>query len=313
MGAMSTALTMAEAVPLGYVLCDRVARNAGIRLLAIKGPVLAQQGLRSERMSADVDVWIDPAAHGAFVAAMASAGWMRGPVSSAPTILPPHSQTLRHEAWPLEIDAHDRFPGFLAPVQDVFEVLWEHRMTVTLSGAPVITPDLGSHAAVVALHHLRDPQWSVSAPALDALVEHVKEVAQPADLKTLVEVARATGAMETLTPFLIRVGAPTQTDEPPSADRVALRQWEIRTGATGSMPWLMGLSQTPVWRWPGAIWHAIWLSDAEIDAFHARPDDSRLRARLRRLRRGLSQLPSAVAGYLRARREHGDHPNGNGR
>ncbi|MFT3873079.1 MAG: nucleotidyltransferase family protein [Nocardioides sp.] len=303
---MSTALTMAEAVPLGYVLCDRVARNAGIRLLAIKGPVLAQQGLRSERQSADVDVLVDPAAHGSFLAAMDAVGWVRGPASTAPTIIPMHSKTLRNPLWPLEIDAHDRFPGFLASSEDTFEALWRTRTSVSLGGADVWAPGRPGHAAIVGLHHLRDPFYASSKVALDSLEEHFRAVATPEELEALVALAGETGSVETLAPLLSRLDAPAWGGTEPSASAAALQEWDLRISSPGSVPWLVSLSRLPVWRWPAEVWHAIWLSDFEVDAFHRGPHDesSRLRLRLRRLRRGMGQLPKAAADYLRTRRRH---------
>lgn len=287
-------LQISEAVLLGHALADRAARDAGIRALLIKGPGLTVQGLRGEHESSDVDLLVDPGERDRFVEVMGGHGWVPGPVSTAPTILPKHSRTIRHQAWPIEMDVHDRFPGFLADPQDVFEVLWERRTTVPLAGVDVTTCDPVSHAAVVALHHLRDPARGSSGPALAALATDLRSVVGDDGLAELSALATRTRSDRTLAAFLELVGAPAP--EPGAAPEGDVAEWELRTASTGSEPWLVELSRQPWRRRPAAIWHAVWLSDEEIDAFHTSPLDrgSRARVRLRRLRRGLRQLPAAL-------------------
>ena len=47
----SIPLTLAEAVPLGTVLLQRLLDDAGIRSLAIKGPAFVELGVRRPRQS----------------------------------------------------------------------------------------------------------------------------------------------------------------------------------------------------------------------------------------------------------------------
>ena len=55
-----TELALDEAVPLAHALVDRVAVDHDVRVLFIKGPAAAGQGLRPARPSVDVDVLVDP-------------------------------------------------------------------------------------------------------------------------------------------------------------------------------------------------------------------------------------------------------------
>ncbi|MGH3331093.1 MAG: nucleotidyltransferase family protein, partial [Nocardioidaceae bacterium] len=130
-------LTLDEAVPLLHGHVERLARDEGVRVLFIKGPVVAAQGLRVPRTYVDVDVLVDPAAMRPMRDALEQAGW-RAPVADTTAhIVPQHSATYAHEVWPCTIDVHDRFPGFLADPQDVFEALWARRTTANVAGLEV--------------------------------------------------------------------------------------------------------------------------------------------------------------------------------
>ena len=84
-------------MPLGYALVARLAEDVGVRLLAIKGPVLALQGLRAERTSVDIDVLVEPAGLVASTAALEPIGLARRAASTArPGIVPRHSVNHRH-------------------------------------------------------------------------------------------------------------------------------------------------------------------------------------------------------------------------
>ena len=79
---------------MGHALVDHVARRAGIRLLAIKGPALQAMGLRDGHPSNDVDVLVDPERRDEFVASWGR--WGGGAGSSAP---PPTSSSRTPCLW----------------------------------------------------------------------------------------------------------------------------------------------------------------------------------------------------------------------
>src|SRR5690606_35877547 len=132
-------LRPAEAIELSYALVSHVARVARVRALSIKGLAHSFHGLRRQRTPADVDVWVDPDAFGEFVAALEARGWVSSGELAEPHAFVGHASTFRHEKWPCPIDVHRRFPGFLAPPQDVFDALWASRVAMPVAGqlAPI--------------------------------------------------------------------------------------------------------------------------------------------------------------------------------
>ncbi|MBO9704835.1 MAG: nucleotidyltransferase family protein, partial [Arthrobacter sp.] len=134
---MSLPLPMSSATPLAYAMVDRLARTNGIRVLAIKGPVLAAMGLRPRKVSSDADILVEPDRMAELCAVLESKGWRDREVRFSPSILDPHSRTLIHPEWPCDIDVHSYFPGFFGPAEDVFDVLWEGRVSVSMANVAV--------------------------------------------------------------------------------------------------------------------------------------------------------------------------------
>lgn len=297
-----TELALAEAVPLAHALVDRVAVDVDVRVLFIKGPAAMRQGLRGPRASVDVDALVDPARRDRLAEHLTELGWVDENPYTSPTVLPMHSLTHRHPSWPCELDLHDRFPGFFDDPQDVFERLWERRQTVLVAGREIPCPDPAGHALVLALHSLRDPHDGAKAHELAMLEGRVTEIADDDWLLDLARFAADLGAADTAAPFLDRVGAPAVgrgTTEP--AD---LRAWDLRTRPADvtAVSWVHELRRLPWSRRPGFLWYAACLTEPELRL--SEPDlppgrSAVLRARVRRLRRGLSALPAAVRSVRR--------------
>jgi glycosyltransferase involved in cell wall biosynthesis len=298
-----TQLALSEAVPLAHALVDRVARDSDVRVLFIKGPAAVEQGLRGRRTSVDVDALVDPARRRVLGEALAAHGWVDDNPRRTPTILPRHSLTLQRPTWACELDLHDHFPGFFADHQDVFERLWERRTRVEIAGREVAAPDLLGHALVLALHCLRDPHDAAKQADLDELVEDLRARLDADALREVAELARDLGASDTAEPFLSRVGAPAVGRGATSAQD--LRTWRLRTepARTTTISWVAELGRQPLRHWPRYLWYAAFLSEEELRL--AEPDlaaGSRAvwGARARRLRRGLSAMPAAVASVRRS-------------
>jgi hypothetical protein len=153
---MNEPLHLAEAVPLGYAVLAQLAEDVGARALAIKGPILSLQGLREPRQSVDIDVLVHPDDFAGLTSALNSIGWRDDHVYGTPTLVPRHSVNHRHPHWPLEVDVHKFFPGFLADPVRVFDVMWARRVEVEVAHRQVPTLDRVAHAALAALHYLRD-------------------------------------------------------------------------------------------------------------------------------------------------------------
>jgi hypothetical protein len=297
-------LALVEAVPLAHALVARAALDHDVRVLFIKGPVAAEQGLRPRRPSVDVDVLVDPMRRGLLAGTLDALGWVDENPYLSPTVLPQHSLTHRHESWPCELDLHDRFPGFFADPQAVFETLWARRTTVCVAGQDVPAPDRAGHALVLALHSLRDPHESWRQVDLHDLEQRLAGELDAADLRDLAGLARALGAADTAAPFLRAVGAPPIGLGSTSA--ADLRAWRLRTEPSDStaVSWVEELRHLPLRAWPRYLWYAAVLSDHELRlADPDLPDERKalVAARLRRLRRGMAAAPGAVRTVLRHR------------
>lgn len=303
-----TELALSEGVALAHALVARVAADHDVRVLFIKGPTAVLQGLRAPRESVDVDALVDPARRERLAARLTELGWVDENPYTSPTVLPMHSLTHRHSSWPCELDLHDRFPGFFADPQDVFERLWERRQSVEVAAREIPCPDPAGQALVLALHALRDPHDPAKAEELRTLVERVHATSDDASLVDLAELARDLGAADTAAPFLDQLGAPSVgrgTTRP--ADR---RAWDLRTRPSDvtAVSWVHELRRRPWYRWPGYLWYAAVLSEPELRL--AEPDlppgrMAVLRARVRRLRRGLRAVPGAWRSVRNLDRDQG--------
>ncbi|WP_170219215.1 nucleotidyltransferase family protein [Nocardioides litoris] len=294
-------LTLDEGVELGYALVLRVAADAGVRALPIKGPVLSRQGLRAHRSSADVDVLVDPAGLPRVQAALEAIGWHDDGFYDTPGIVPWHSVNHRHPQWPCEVDLHHWFPGFLADPGVVFDVLWARRTTVELAARSIDAPDVVAHAAIIALHHLRDGHDTYKQ---GLLVDLAAVVAGWTDDRRddLARLAAATGASHALAPFLQQVGVPVLAATVPLA--IPTRDWDLRsqTHTTEVFPWLVGLSRTPWHRRPAFVWQAWRTGDQAVRRAGESDRRAVAAARRARLRRAARAMPDAVREYRRLRR-----------
>jgi hypothetical protein len=297
-----TELALSDAVPLAHALVDRVAEMHDVRVLFIKGPTATEQGLRAPRTSLDVDALVDPARRDLLAERLIELGWVDEHPYTSPTLLPMHSLTHRHSAWPCELDLHDRFPGFFASPQDVFERLWERRGSVIVAARVIPCPDPAGQTLVLALHSLRDPHAHQKAEDLASLAAVVADNATESSLRDLAELAHDLGAADTASPFLDQVGAPQIGRG--TTDPGDLRSWHLRTSPLNvtAISWIHELRLLPWYRWPDYLWYAATLSEVELRLANPSlpPGRSALRrARWRRLRRGLRAVPGAVRVVLR--------------
>lgn len=296
-------ISSAEAIPLAYALTARIAADQGIRLIGIKGVSLAHHGLRDPRISADIDMLLHPDDKDRFVAAMEAAGWRVAADVTVPRFLGQHSVNLLNDHWPIGIDLHVYFPGFLAPAGEVFELLWERRVDLPQAGCPVFFTDLASSAAVAALHYLRAPGQPSNDTAYEALVAKAKVRLEDADLRDLVALATATGALAPLVPFLNRLGAAFSLPSP-EAYPDEMRRWELGTQAHPFLAWADEFRTLGPRQWPGFLWNMVWLSPDELRAYHGDHTETTplWRLRLQRVQRVLKAMPGVLRHELDRRR-----------
>lgn len=297
-----TSLTLEEAVPLGYALMSHVAAEAGVRALAIKGPVLELQGLREPRTSVDIDLLVEPAGYPVLAAELESIGWMLRDNVTSPQLMAPHSTSYQHPSWPCEVDLHHYYPGFLADPSAVFDVLWARRTTVRLAGRDVPAPDRVDSAAVHALHFLRIQTNDVYRVQLIELTERIRATWAPQEVSDLAVLAADTGATEPLGPLLDELGVAHVEPTVPLA--VATQDWHLWTHAESriSLRFLAGVQRASWRRRPGLVWRALTSVDGHEHALAGLSRSDRARFRLRRVRVGLRAMPSAAAELRRLRR-----------
>ncbi|QHC60068.1 nucleotidyltransferase family protein [Rathayibacter sp. VKM Ac-2760] len=222
-----TVLFAEEAVPLLTAFVHRRAESAGLRALVLKGPIADADGLRPPRASGDVDVLVPPTELAALLALLAEDGWTARPWPDGPTLAEKHSRSYRHPDWPVDIDVHWRWPGFLVPPAEAFESLWARRRTVEIAGRPVAAIGVVDMALVLALHSLRDA-WQITDPRhtgpsdYELLVEAV--AARSALHAPLGRVAESLGAVPTAAPFLSALGIEARAGDAPAEE---LRAWRL--------------------------------------------------------------------------------------
>ncbi len=297
-----THLPLAAAVVLVHAWCGTQLESSGLRGLFIKGPALAQQGLRADRISSDVDILACPDDFDDICALLRESGWMPRPSAYAGDFYDDHSITFVHEEWPCDIDVHRRYPGFLADPGIVFERLWADRVALTFAHVECWTCDRPANALIMALHGLRGAaDGSRQQRELTHLLEEVTLAED--ERQRLSDVAAATGATLSADGYLGPLGLPPSRELHTPIDPNALRAWHLRLSA----------KDTPVWVWLDAyrqargmrrvqiIARALWPSRNDLEMDATRPTATvgqRLRVRVARLSGG---IPAAVRLLVRSR------------
>lgn len=285
-------LRLDEAGQLCTAWVDQLAQSLSARALVIKGDTLARQGLRRPRVSADVDVLVEPSRFDDCRVALIRAGWVERPLPFISSRVSPHSVTFVRSGWPCDIDLHSYFPGFLASPGAIFDELWARRTSLTFAGHAVSVPDRMSSILISALHALRN---GTSASRAEGDLAYLRGTdLSDTDKTTLATLAAATGCDGSLEDFLVRLGVDVRPAVTP-----ALREWRARVESQtqGAFPWLM-LWQASSWRQrPRIALRALWPTDRDIVLAHpsvANQFRPLLRARFHRLGRGLRGLPQSV-------------------
>ncbi len=296
------ALLKLEAIELAYVLTARAAEQVGARLLAIKGLVPAAHGLRPARVPADVDVLVEPAGFPAFVEQLQACGWWirMGEFTDFPA--PHHSVTYIHDRWPCDIDAHHRFPGFLAPPEQVFDALWERRQLLPVAGRRVPMTDWAGSVAVMALHSVR------STPDNP---RHTDELRHLLDLtptwtrqqrQDLARLAVATGCVQSLDAVWPRLGVPID----PTAETVPagdLAEWRRKLDGRipGTRVWLRYLRGGGPRQVVTRLGTALWPPEAMMRSSRQIPEGNPalFRARVARLARAVWNAPRNLLTMVR--------------
>ncbi|VXC54785.1 nucleotidyltransferase family protein [Arthrobacter sp. 8AJ] len=192
-------LRIQEGVLLGHALVARLADSLGIRVFFIKGPASVIQGLRKAKISADVDVFVDPSRIEQLLQGLYERGWRQRPVDPDDRTFPKHSVTVHHAEWPCCIDVHFRFPGMERAADDCFKALWENTVHMELAGQRLRVPTKALGILFLALHALRSRDLAACREELESLAMLTRRESLA---ETLLELASATGALAAVRPFL---------------------------------------------------------------------------------------------------------------
>ncbi|MDQ0767967.1 hypothetical protein QF031_000716 [Pseudarthrobacter defluvii] len=244
-------LRIPEGVLLGHALVARLAVGLGIRVFFIKGPASVIQGLRQAKVSADVDVFVDPSRLDDLLEGLRERGWRERPVDPDHKTFPKHSVTLDHPEWPCCIDVHFRFPGMERAADDCFKALWANTVHMQLAGQRLRVPVKALGILFLALHALRSHELPACRQELEYLAVLTR---RESHAEALLELASETGALAAIRPFLegLLPEAIVQAWPEPS------REWRNRVAAQapGSAR-LIAIVQAPWAVKPNMIWAAI--------------------------------------------------------
>lgn len=259
-----TALTLDAAGGLAHALVAHVALESGIRALSVKGSFAADFGLRDRRVSADADILVDPAKIEQICMQLGRRGWHTRAGRRPPTFIDMHSVTLIHDAWPCDLDVHRYFPGFLAPPQVVFDLLWQGREIHRAAGVEVATPSRAGMAAIVALHAVRTPYLPRSRRDLETVRESISSRFTRTEVEDFCEIVTAGRAQWVLRDLIEAVGLPLTEDDATLAEK---RLWEKNQQPAltkAASLWIREVEDAPVLRKPAAILHALWVPRGQI-------------------------------------------------
>ncbi|TXN32340.1 hypothetical protein [Lacisediminihabitans profunda] len=188
-------------------LIELISREHNIRCLAAGGPIFAQLGLISPRVSPTATVIVDPMHQLQLVLALEGEGWSRVTQSNTGGLLPPVFTRVVHPRLVCPLDIYDIFPGFYAPPAEVFERLWSRRATLTLGRTAVSSLDRVSTVLVAGhdqLGSLARNERSVSN--IDYFVSMFRTSLTPREQEAFVRLVSEVEGIEPLRPFLMAIG-----------------------------------------------------------------------------------------------------------
>lgn len=292
-------LPLDEAVLLLHVLAARIFEQHNIRILFIKGPVAAMQGLRPRKTSVDVDALCEPEKFDAACRILEEIGWQRAPGFSQNSLaIGMYETTYQVPGWPCTFDLHNRFPGLLAPSREVFDVLWKSRIDLAIAHQRVWTPSARDHFLILCVNALRELPLQCDFQPIYGQLSHAWKELDHAARGDLNAAAYTLGATETARPVLEHFGVTVELRDRryPKEYRqwMTSRQNPQDTGAV----WL---SRLFVARWPdrprlifSALWDVSLESNRSPEEWASQTGKTRTLARIRRWKRGGGRLIKAL-------------------
>lgn len=160
-------------VELAHAAVATLARQAGVRILVLKGPGMDASVAPAYRASSDVDVLVGPGQLREWLTLLRLHDWR--PMDRFETGSSfEHSQTFHHPVWG-HVDVHRWVPGIGADPGLAFDRLWDDRTEAMLAGCSLPVPDPAAQALILCLHAAR----SCGSPRAADDVAHAWEQASP--------------------------------------------------------------------------------------------------------------------------------------
>lgn len=249
---------------LAHALAARAAGEARVRALSLKGAFAAEYGLRARRPSADADILTDPGSIGLLRQRLEDRGWHTRAGRMPPTFIDLHSVTLIHDQWPCDLDVHRFFPGFFAPAEEIFELLWSGRDVHRTSGGEVLTPSRAGMAVIVALHAARSPNVEKSRSDITSVSEAIATRFTPTETAEFCEIVRVGRSQWVLRELIAELGLPlTDDDATPAEKAIWLKNQQSAPDKATSL-WIREILDAPAARKHRVVLHAIWVPRRQI-------------------------------------------------
>ncbi|MFZ2502245.1 MAG: 2-nitropropane dioxygenase, partial [Nocardioides sp.] len=176
-------------VHLAHAVIERIALDAGVDLLHVKGPATDPRLDPQTRSSSDVDVLVRPAHLADFQQALAAAGWRkfssieRGSAFS-------HAANWWHDHWGY-VDVHAHWPGARIDAEAAYDVFAEGGYLLPIAHQPCRVPGLVAQGLLRVMHEGRS---RAGDPGRLAFLEHGSWLADVESLAQRVDAELALAA-----------------------------------------------------------------------------------------------------------------------
>ncbi|MGP5699918.1 hypothetical protein ACTXPA_13445 [Glutamicibacter arilaitensis] len=266
---------------LVYALVACVARETGIEIVFIKGPILQKQGIRSRHHSGDVDVWVDPDRIAELTEYLTDLGWSEAPDIWAGTE-GNHSITMHAHPWACDVDLHRYMPGCGVSPRTAFSVVRENSEEELFASVSCFVPSKPMSRVIYALHELR-PEFERKGTL--AQIRQCAQVLSDGGDRTL-EIVADLKATNALKPAL-DIGFPESSiDYEPGLPL----NWLWLSQSNRITGYLLAIRMLP-WRQRIIILsRLVWPSKAIVDSTNSHANvlvDSNFMGRLLRIKRGI--------------------------
>ncbi len=187
---------IAARVHLAHAVVQKLAEDAGVDLLHLKGPAVLP-GLRAEgRHSSDVDVLVRPGHLSRLVAALESIGWEQRTTFAAGSVFE-HAANWWHDDWGW-VDVHVTWPGVTVDDEQAFDVFARGSIQRPIAHRDCPVPGRTAQRLILVLHSARsggttdaDHAWVAAEPG-----EQDEVRALAAELGAQVALAAGIGELE---------------------------------------------------------------------------------------------------------------------